>query len=253
MISVATITREQYLQHRKGAARVSSRRLMPSVILFFVPIVILITVFGKKNPPVTKPEQLMFWSMTFIGLVGLVWGYVRMFLDRNLNAIYCPSCGKNNGGYKASRWLIASGKCIKCGEKMFPSSPDRLKSETESLALCADYKKRLKQAESAMVRPLLFVSIPLLMALIWLGRQYTSPTGPEPYHGGILIGILGVWAVALLVLIERVLNRSWIKCANCGSSPLRDGSNKIVLSTGCCVNCGNPMFASSPSKGGLAK
>lgn len=253
MSSVAAITREQYLQQRKEAARVSRRKIILPGILFVVPLFALTIVFGKEKPPANMGELVLFGTLAFIGFVGLVWCYVRMFLDVKMNAFACPCCGKNLGGHKASQWLIASGNCIKCGGKVFQDSLVTVKSESESLSLRADYEERLKQAESALLRQSFFVSIPLLLALIWLARQYLSPTGPESYHGGILVVIFAISAVILVVLVERVLSRSEIKCANCGSTPLRHGSVKIVLSTGCCVKCGSPMFASQPSNGGLPK
>lgn len=252
MSNRVTITREQYLQQRKDAAKVSQRKIILPGVLFVIPLFTLITLFKKERPPTSLNEHILFWSLCCIILVGMIWCNWRMFADAKLNAIHCPACGKNNGGYKASRWLIASGNCIKCGEKMLRDVPAMITKSDAAISISrADYEKRLKQVEHSLLRSSLYVSVPLLVTLIWLGRQYISPTGPEPSHDLILLGVLGLSAMILMIMYERELRRSEIKCSNCGLMPFRNGTAKIVLSTGGCVKCGNPMFTNQPSNGGL--
>ena len=233
----------------------SRRKIILPGLLFVIPLVTLTKLFSKEKPPVSADDSLLFWSLCGIGSVGLIWCYYRMlYADPRLNLFNCPSCGKNNGGHKASRWLIASGKCIKCGEKMLHDDLAMIAKSDEATSISrADYEERLKQVECSLLRSSFFVSVPLLITLIWLGRQYLSPTGPESSHEGILLGVFGIAAIILIVLYERALSRSRTKCPNCGSSPLRNGTAKIALSTGCCAKCGSPMFASQSVAGGLSK
>ena len=251
MTNRATITREQYLQQRKDTAKVSQRKIILPGVLFVIPLFTLNTLFSKERPPTSLNERILFWSLCCIVTIGVIWCYYRMYADAKLNAINCHSCGKNNGGHSASRWLIASGKCIKCGEILLRDLPAMIAKSCETTSITrADYEERLKQVECTLLRSSFFVCVPLLVTLIWLGRQYLRPTGPESYHDGILLGAIGIAAIILVILYERQLGRSEIKCPKCSSNPLRDGSAKIVLSTGCCVKCGSPMFKAPASDGG---
>jgi hypothetical protein len=242
MTSEMIITREQYLQQRKDAAKVSRRKIILPGFLFIIPLITLITLFKKERPPTSLNEHILFWLLCCIILIGMIWCYWRMFADAKLNAVHCLACGKNNGGHKASRWLIASGNCIKCGEKMLADEPSLIATSDETTSISrADYQERLQRVEHSFLRASMYVCVPLLVALIWLAQQYTSPTGPEPYHDGLLLAAFGIAAIVLLLIYERHLDCSQIKCPKCSSNPLRNGSAKIVLATGCCAKCGNPM------------
>ncbi|MBL9183512.1 MAG: hypothetical protein JNN17_15335 [Verrucomicrobiaceae bacterium] len=253
MSNGATITREQYLQRRAEAGRESRRKIILPSALFVVPLFALTTVFGKTQPPINMAELMLFWSLTAVGIVGLVWCYVRMFQDIKAHSFVCPCCGKNIGSFKAERWLIASGRCIKCGGKVFQDSPDTISAESDRSVPQTDYESRLKKAEATMLWQSFFVSIPLLVTYIWIGRQAMSPTGSESYHAAIFFGVSILCLAIIMFLVERTSRRFGIKCPKCGSAPLRKGAAKIVMSTGGCVSCGHSIFAIQSSSGGSPK
>jgi predicted nucleic acid-binding Zn-ribbon protein len=248
-----TITREQYLQHRAEAGRDSRRKIILPGILLVVPMLALTTVFGKARPPINLPELILFWSLAAVGIVGLAWCYVRMFQDMKSHSLFCPCCGKNIGSFKAERWLIASGRCIKCGGKVFQDSPDTISADSAPLVPQTDYESRLKKAEAALLWQSFFVSIPLLVTYTWIGRQAMSPTGSESYHAAIFFSVSILCLAIIMFLVERTIRQFGIKCPKCGSAPLRKGAAKIVLSTGGCVSCGHSIFAIQSSNGGSPK
>lgn len=244
MSNRATITRVQYLQQRKDAAKVSRRKIILPGLLFAIPLVTLTKLFSKEKPPVSADDRLLFWSLCGIGLVGLIWCYYRMlYADPSLNFIRCPACGKNNGGFKNSKWLIASGKCVQCKEPMLEDS--MLKTSEQAidaeLPSRSDYERKYESISALTYKRLM---VPLTMILVlacWNAWNYFSVGGNEPADTKLLLALTVMAVIGMLMTVNKVKTDD-LACPKCHVVQRHPTLLKIVLATGNCPSCGAQML-----------
>lgn len=244
MSNQATITREQYLQQRKDAAKVSRRKIILPGLLFVIPLVTLTKLFSKEKPPVSADDSLLFWSLCGIGSVGLIWCYYRMlYADPRLNAIHCPACGKNNGGFKNSKWLIASGLCNRCKKRVFgddSASPSESVNEA-ILPSRVEYDEKHRLASALMGKRVLVPATGFLILTSWHAWKYFSPTGVEPADETLLITVSIVLVLGMLLSMSKVKLND-LACPRCRAVQSHPALLKIVLATGNCPSCGAQML-----------
>jgi len=243
MSSRATITREQYLQQRKAAAKVSGRKMILPALLLIIPLFVLICLFSKERPPVTPNDRILFWTLCGAGLIGMIWCYYRMYADAKLNVIRCPACGKNNGGFKNSKWLIASGKCVQCKEPMLEDSMPKTSEQAFDAALHsrADYERKYKSMSALMYKRLM---VPLTMILVltcWNAWNYFSVGGSEPAGSNLLLALSAMAVIGMLMTVNKVKTDD-LTCQKCHVVQRHPTLLKIVLATGNCPACGAQMF-----------
>lgn len=244
MSNRATITREQYLQQRKDAAKVLRRKIVLPGILFAIPLITLTKLFSKEKPPASPDDRLLFWSLCGIGLVGLIWCYYRMlYADPKLNAIHCPACGKNNGGFKNSRWLIASGKCVQCKEPMLedttPSTPER--ALNAALPSRADYERKYKSMSVLVYKRLLVPLTVILVLACWSAWKHFKAGGNEPADSRLLLTLGLILVVGMLITSNKV-KTDGLACPKCQAVQSHAALLKVVLATGNCPSCGAQML-----------
>lgn len=141
-----------------------------------------------------------------------------------------------------SRWLIASGVCVRCKEPMFQNSPTASNFPSDSVLLSrADYDQKHKLVTVTMHKRALLPLVVILMLTGWNAWNYFSPEGTGPADEKLLLTVSTVLVLGMLVTINKV-KTSDLACPACCRVHSHSASMKIVLTTGNCPSCGARML-----------
>lgn len=238
------MTREEYLQLRKGNARVYARKLVGPGVLFFVSLFVM--PLAQDHMKQLSRESVNEFVLLCLPLatffISLGWMCVLGFRDDKINAVHCSACGKDNKNAKAFLWLTASGKCVYCGEKILLDSPAMAMNE-KTLISRTQFKEYLKDTEVKLLKVSLAICGPLGLGLVLLALDDPHFTSLEnvPTAVGLLIGVLLLTYIGFFAWLEsHIKKKSNAKCTHCGVFP--NYTKKIILATGGCASCGHRMF-----------
>jgi hypothetical protein len=247
MIFLVAMTRAQYLLQRESTAQVFRRKAIAPGVLLLFSFIVMTWIQRNKMQPSTWNELALYCLPLASFVFSLVWATVIGLHSDKLNTIRCSSCGKNNGNERARLWLIASGNCFYCHEKMFQEAPAAMNTaEDKPLISRAEYESKLKLTEAQLAKAALLVGAPLAILLVWWaflsGYPANMDSEPvEPKVSAILMGALFITLGFMCYLESRIKKQSGARCTNCGAFP-SPYYKKIVLATGGCVRCGHRMF-----------
>lgn len=242
MHGVPRFTRTEYLQLRKEADRVAFRKLTVPHLLVGGTLIPLLAVCRKIDTPETKTQTYWFVALAACLLIGCVWTIIAQARDIKRRSIRCPSCKREHGGPLLSRILISSGSCSACGEKIFLDEQTAIPTPSSgALPSQADYLKKLADAKDSMNRAGLAAALPLVG--VSLTMAYFNSDGILDWRLGLIWFLTaGLSVVGMLAGMNSATRRYSLACSKCGQTPFFRQTHKMVIATGNCWSCGNPVF-----------